>query len=91
MHFQVPQIQNCYEPENEGEKEMNTKSDLRVCKNKNCQKPLPEGYKHRYCEACRTQHAQTARNALRGIGAGAATLASIVVVVITGGRINPKK
>lgn len=30
----------------------------KVCKNKKCMKPLPEGYKHKYCEACRNQHAQ---------------------------------
>lgn len=40
---------------------MNAKSDLRVCKNKNCQKILPEGYKHKYCEACRNQHAHVVK------------------------------
>lgn len=70
---------------------MNTKSDLKICKNKNCRKTLPEGYKYRYCEACRNQHAQTAKNILKGIGVGATTVASVAVVVITGGKINPKK
>lgn len=37
---------------------MKNESDVRVCKNKKCQKVLPEGYKHRYCEACRNKHAQ---------------------------------
>lgn len=48
------------------------------------------GNKHRYCEACRNQHAQTAKNVLKGIGAGAATVASVAVVVITVGKINTK-
>ncbi len=54
-------------------------------------KVLPAGYKHKYCEACRNQHAQTAKNVLKGIGAGAATVASVAVVIVTGGKINPKK
>ena len=73
------------------EEKMKKESDVRVCKNKKCQKVLPAGYKHRYCEACRNKHAQTAKNVLRGIGAGAATVASVAVVVVTGGKINSKK
>ena len=84
-------MQNSWNQVIQGEKELNAKSDLRVCKNKNCQKILPEGYKHKYCEACRNQHAQTAKNALKWFGASVATAASVVVVVVTGGRINPKK
>ena len=38
---------------------------LRVCKNKKCQKVLTAGYRHRYCEACRNKHAQTAKNVLK--------------------------
>lgn len=26
------------------------------CKNKKCQRLLPEGYKHKYCENCRNEH-----------------------------------
>ena len=62
--------------------------ELKVCKNKNCHKVLPAGYKHRYCEACRNQHAQMAKNLLKGIGAGAATVASVALVVITDGKRN---
>ena len=70
---------------------MKNKSAERVCKNKKCQKVLPSGYKHRYCEACRNRHAQTTKNALKGFGTGIAAVASIAVVVITGGKINPKE
>lgn len=70
---------------------MNTKSEWRVCKNKKCQKILPDGYRHRYCEACRNQQSQTVKNAIKGIGGFAATAASVVLIVITGGKINPKK
>ena len=61
---------------------MKNKSDVRFCKNKKCQKVLPEGYKHRYCEACRNKQAQTVKNVLKGIGTGAVTAASIAVVVV---------
>ncbi len=29
-----------------------------VCKNKKCQKRLPYGYKHKYCENCRNEKAR---------------------------------
>lgn len=68
---------------------MSKEAEIRVCKNKECQKVLPAGYKHKYCEACRNKHAETAKNVLKVLGAGAATVARVVVV--TGGKINPKK
>lgn len=70
---------------------MKDNNEIRVCKNKKCQKVLPAGYKHRCCEACRNQHAQTAKNVLKGIGAGVGAVASVAVVIVTGGKINPKK
>lgn len=30
----------------------------KLCKNKKCQRPLPEGYKYKYCEHCRSERAQ---------------------------------
>lgn len=65
---------------------MKNEPDVRVCKNKKCQKVLPDGYKHKFCEACRNKYAQTAKNVL----ACAATVASLAVVIGTGGKINPK-
>lgn len=70
---------------------MKKSDEIRVCKNKKCQKILPAGYKHKYCEACRNQHAETAKKVIKGIGAGAATAASVAVVVITGGKIDLRK
>ena len=64
---------------------MKNESEIRVCKNKKCQKILPVGYKHKYCEACRNQHAQTVKSVFKGIGAaGGAAVAFII-----GGKINP--
>lgn len=70
---------------------MSREAEIRVCKNKKCQKKLPAGYKHKYCEACRIKQAETAKNVLKGLGAGAATVASVAIVVVTGGKINLKK
>lgn len=63
---------------------------IRVCANKNCQKVLPSGYKHRYCEACRNKQAEKVKGALKGIGAAAGTVATVVALVIRG-KSNPKK
>jgi hypothetical protein len=64
---------------------------VRVCANKNCQKVLPPGYKHRYCEACRNKQAEKVKGTLKGIGAAAGTVAAVAVVLVSGGKINPKK
>lgn len=70
---------------------MSNEAEIRICKNKKCQKVLPAGYKHKYCEACRNKHAETVKNVLKAIGAGTATVASAAVIVFTGRMINQKK
>jgi len=67
---------------------MSSSKDNKVCKNKKCQKILPAGYKYKYCEACRTQHAYTAKKVIKGVGSGAA---SLVVLIVTRGKIKPGK
>lgn len=67
------------------------KNEIHFCKNKKCMKPLPEGYKRKYCEACRNKHAEAAKNALKGVVATAGAALSVVVVVATKGKINPKE
>lgn len=58
-----------------------------VCRNKKCMKPLPDGYKHKYCEACRNQQAQLVKNGLKA----AASVACLAVTVRTVGKIYLKK
>lgn len=62
----------------------------RVCKNKKCLKPLPEGYKHKYCEACRNQQAQKVKNEFKAAASVAGTVACVVVTVVTAGKVKPK-
>ena len=57
------------------------------CKNKNCQKPLPEGYKYKYCEKCRNHHVKHFKDAVKAVGA---VVASIAIAVVTNGKIKPK-
>ena len=57
------------------------------CKNKKCQRPLPEGYKHRYCENCRNERTKRIKDA----GKMAGGLAVVALTIITNGKINPKK
>ena len=38
------------------------------CKNKKCQRILPEGYKHKDWENCRNEQAETIKTTLKGIG-----------------------
>lgn len=57
------------------------------CKNKKCQRILPEGYKHKYCENCRNEQAKKFKDGCKG--ALGLTL-SVVVAVLTKEKINSK-
>ena len=61
----------------------------KVCKK--CQKPLPEGYKHKKCESCRNAQVQGVKNGLKATAGVAGVVASFAVVTITTAKLNPKK
>ena len=65
--------------------------EQKVCKNKKCQKPLPVGYKHKYCESCRNEQV----NQVKKVGEAALSLAVMVggtaIAVVTKGKVNLKK
>ena len=63
----------------------------KLCKNKNCMKQLPDDYKYKYCEACRNQHVQKAKNSFKMVAGVAGTAACFVVSVATAGKIKIKK
>ena len=54
---------------------MNDKEEVRVCKNKDCQKVLPVGYKYKYCEACRNKRTQNVKKKVKGAATVAIGLA----------------
>ena len=60
-----------------------------VCKK--CQKPLPEGYKHKKCESRRNAQVQCVKNGLKVAAGVAGAVASFAVVIVTKGKVNPKK
>lgn len=52
----------------------------KVCKNKNCQKPLPENYKYKYCEACRNKKAGKIKKiGMPAVGIAAAAVLGVAV------------
>ena len=44
---------------------MSKEAEIRVCKNKKCQKVLPAGYKHKYCEHVEISMLKQQRTSLR--------------------------
>jgi hypothetical protein len=66
-------------------------TEIRVCKNKKCQKLLPVGYSHRYCEACRIHYIQKVKNIGKGVGVVVGTVATVAIAIVTRGKINLKE
>ena len=65
--------------------------EQKKCKNKKCQRPLPEGYKHKYCENCRNEQAKQVKEVGKAALSLAVLIGGTVVTVATKGRINPNK
>lgn len=61
---------------------MNNK-EVRFCKNKECNKTLPERYKYKYCEACRNKHAGKLKGVVKGVGG---SFLGLGLIVLTGFR-----
>ena len=59
------------------------------CKNKKCQRILPDGYKHKYCENCKNEQVQIAKNFLKGALSVVAVAGVTLITVATRGKINP--
>lgn len=53
------------------------------CKNKKCNKILPNGYKHKYCEACMNNQTHKAKGILGAV-------LSVAIVFITKGALGKK-
>ena len=65
--------------------------EISKCKNKKCQRPLPEGYKHKYCENCRNEHVKRIKDAGKAVAGVAVFVGGAALTIVTKGRINPKK
>lgn len=65
--------------------------EIRKCKNKKCQRTLPEGYKHKYCENCRNEHVKRIKDAGKAVAGVVVIIGGAALTIVTKGRINPKK
>jgi len=63
----------------------------RKCKNKKCQRPLPEEYKHMYCENCRNVHIKRIKDIGKAALGVAALVGGTALTVVTKGKINPRE
>ena len=60
----------------------------RKCKNRKCQRVLPDGYKHKYCEHCMTVRADRIKeNGKKGLNV-ALLLGGAAVAIAQKGNIN---
>lgn len=57
--------------------------EQKVCKNKKCQKPLPVGYKHNYCESCRNGQAKQVKDLCKGALSLVAVVGAALISVAT--------
>ncbi len=64
--------------------------DQKLCKNKKCQKPLPEGYKYKYCESCRAKQANGVKTAGKKLLAVVGVVGTTALTVLTARKIKPK-
>lgn len=65
--------------------------EQRKCKNKKCQRLLPDGYKHKYCENCRNEQAKHFKDACKGALGVAVMIGGTAVTIATKGKIKPTK
>lgn len=61
------------------------------CRNKKCQRLLPEGYKHRYCENCRNERIKRIKDTSKAALGVVVLIGGPVVAAATKGKINLKK
>ncbi|MBB6698659.1 hypothetical protein [Clostridium algidicarnis] len=56
------------------------------CKNKKCQRPLSEGYKHKYCENCRNEHVKRIKDAGKTALGVAVFIGGTALTIVTKGK-----
>lgn len=61
------------------------------CKNKKCQRPLPEGYKYKYCENCRNEQIKRIKDTSKAALGVIVLVGGTVLSIATKGKTNSKK
>ena len=64
--------------------------ESKKCKNKKCQRQLPEGYKHQYCEKCRNEQVNRIKDTGKAVLSVAILIGGTVLTIATKGKIKPK-
>lgn len=59
------------------------------CKNKKCQRILPDGYKYKYCENYRNEQTQNVKKLGKGALSVVTVVGGVLITVATRGKINP--
>lgn len=62
--------------------------EQKKCKNKKCQRLLPEGYRYSYCENCRNEQAKRFKNACKGVLGVAVMIGGTAISIVTKGKIK---
>lgn len=57
--------------------------ESKKCKNKKCQRTLPEGYKYDRCENCRNKQVKRVRDAGKGVLGVLFVVGGVVLKVVT--------
>ncbi len=65
--------------------------EIKKCKNKKCQRSLPNAYKHKHCEKCRNEHVKQIKDTGKAVLALGAIVVGPVIAVLTKGKVNIKK
>ena len=60
--------------------------EINKCKNKKCQKILPEGYKYKYCEACQIQKVKHFKDTGKAVLSCVGIVSIVVIVAMTKGK-----
>lgn len=60
-------------------------------KNKKCQRPLPKGYKHKYCENFRNEHVKRIKGAEKTVLGVAIFVGGTALTIVTEGKFNFKE
>lgn len=62
--------------------------EQKKCKEKTCQRPLPKGYRYKYCESCRNMKANKTK---KGIKVVVGTVVGVALTIVTKGKIKLNK
>jgi len=61
---------------------------MKKCKNKKCQRILPEGYERNYCENCRNERIKRIKTTGKSLLGVVAFVGTTALAIVSKGKIN---